>query len=418
MPADLDELAGILGRVPLFRSLPWEELRRLATLLRSLEAPPDCLLFREGEYGDYFYVLIEGRVEIIKALDSPDARLLSTRGAGEFIGEMSLFNPDGLRTASVRTQGPARLLEMRRADFDALLERQPKLAYEMVRVVSERMKASENDALSDLSNRNRQLQEAYENLKAAQAELVEKEKLERELELARQIQMSVLPAALPVVEGFEFGALMAPARAVGGDFYDFIPLGGGKLGVAVGDVTDKGIPAAILMAQTFALLHAEASRADSPAQALQRVNANLLEMNARGLFVTVLYGELEAEGRCFRYARAGHVPPICAGPNGGAALLRVGLGQPLGILEDPQLDQNAVQLPPGSLLLLYTDGATEESNLQGEYFGEARLRRALESAASRVAGDIPALIYRELENFKGSASLSDDVTLIAVRSLL
>ena len=417
MPPDIDELAGILGRVPLFQRLPWEELRRLASILRLLEVPPDRVLFREGEYGDCFYVILAGMVEIFKGLDSHEARLLSTRGAGQFIGEMSLFNLDGLRTASVRTQSPTRLLEMRRADFDALLERQPKLAYEMVRVLSGRMKASENEALSDLNERNRQLQEAYENLKAAQAELVEKEKLERELELARQIQMSVLPASLPVVDGFEFGALMVPARAVGGDFYDFIPLGGGRLGVAVGDVTDKGIPAAILMAQTFALLHAEASRADSPAQALQRVNANLLEMNARGLFVTVLYGELETGTRWFRYARAGHVPPIFSPPTQGTALLAVKEGQPLGILEVPQLDQNAVQLPVGSLLLLYTDGATEECNLQGEYFGEARLMRALESAAKQAVKDIPAFIYKELESYKGSAYLSDDVTFIAIRSL-
>ena len=126
--------------------------------------------------------------------------------------------------------------------------------------------------------------------------------------------MSVLPEALPTVENYEFGALIAPARAVGGDFYNILPIGRSRLAVVIGDVTDKGVPAAIFMAQTHALLQAEAGHGRSPRDTLLRVNKQLLRMNARGMFVTVLYGMLDIRTGEFCYARAGHeLPLLCRG---------------------------------------------------------------------------------------------------------
>src|SRR5215211_4859733 len=122
-----------IGQVPLFAALPHSELELLAETLRQSAIPRDTILFHEGDYGDRFYIVLEGQIEIVKALGTPEERLLGMRGPGEFIGEMSLFQRDGLRTASVRTRLATRLLEMSRGDFDALLHRQPSLAYEMVR---------------------------------------------------------------------------------------------------------------------------------------------------------------------------------------------------------------------------------------------------------------------------------------------
>src|SRR5437870_2163203 len=126
----------LIGQVPLFASLPQGEIYHLAETLRQMTIAPDTILFHEGDYGDRFYIVLEGEIEIVRALGTVDERLMAVRGPGEFVGEMSLFNRDGLRTASVRTHIPAQLLELTRADFEALLHRQPTLAYEMVRVLS------------------------------------------------------------------------------------------------------------------------------------------------------------------------------------------------------------------------------------------------------------------------------------------
>jgi sigma-B regulation protein RsbU (phosphoserine phosphatase) len=406
----------ILAQVPLFQALPPEELRYLAGHLRAVELPPGKLLFGEGERGEHFYVVVQGLIEIVKALETAEERVLAQRGPGEFIGEMSLFDLEGLRTASVRAAVPSRLLEMSRLDFDALLSRQPRLAYQMVRVLTVRLKDSENESIRDLKTKNQLLQEAYDELKAAQAELVEKEKLERELDLARDIQMSVLPESLPVQEGYEFGALIAPARAVGGDFYNLFPIGRNRIAVLIGDVTDKGVPAAIFMAQTHALLQSEASHGRSPRDTLLRANHQLLRMNARGMFATVLYGVLDCRTGEFCYSRAGHeLPLLCVG--GQVSLPRRGPGQPLGILSRPELDQQTLLLPPGAALLLYTDGVTDTTDAEEGTFGLGRLREAFRDASQQSAQGCCEELFRVLQAYQGQAAQFDDITLVAVKCL-
>ncbi len=188
------------------------------------EVPPGTILFQEGDVGDNFYIIIQGQVEVVKALGSHEERLIALRGPSEFIGELSLINRDGLRTAGVRARGPTQLWEMTHADFDALLERQPKLAFEIVTVLGERLTSAHNASIRDLLEKNRQLQHAYDELKDAQAQIIVKERLERELQLAYEIQMSILPQTLPQLAGYDFGSCIVPARAVGGDFFDLLAL--------------------------------------------------------------------------------------------------------------------------------------------------------------------------------------------------
>jgi sigma-B regulation protein RsbU (phosphoserine phosphatase) len=171
-------------------------------------------------------------------MDTPNERLVAVRGVGQFIGEMSLLNPDGLRTASARVRREAHLLELSRDDFNALLKREPSLAYEMLSVLSRRLREAHNASISELTEKNRQLTMAYEELKAAQEQIIEKKTLERELEQAREIQISMLPTLLPKLAGFDVGARMVPARMVGGDFY-VIRLGPDNLGIVIGDVAGK-----------------------------------------------------------------------------------------------------------------------------------------------------------------------------------
>jgi sigma-B regulation protein RsbU (phosphoserine phosphatase) len=407
----------IIQKTPLFASLPPSEIHHLAETLRPVNFPAQAMLFREGDYGDLFFIVLDGEIEIIKAMDTPDEHLISVRGPGEYIGEMSLLNPDGKRTASVRAHTDVQALEMTRADFDALLHRHPKMAYEMTRVLSTRLTAADNATIRDLQEKNRQLQLAYDELRAAQAQIVEKEKLEHELQLARQIQESILPRELPKISGFDFGAKMIPTRAVGGDFFDFVPIDKDHIGIAIADVSDKGVPAAIFMALTRSLLRAEAMRSHSPNHVLQNVNSLLLEMNDAGMFVTVVYGVLNCATREFHYARAGHDEPIFIDAANKLTVPKLKPSHPLGLFPGLPLDVQRAQLAADDMLVLFTDGITEAMNSQNELFGTERLHKSLANLGRLSAQQLCERVIDDVIAYRGSAPQSDDITMVAARIL-
>lgn len=407
----------LLAQMPLFKSLPEADLRRLIAEMRILELPAESILFHEGDASDRFYVVLEGQLEIYQAMGTDEERLLAVRGGGEFIGELGLLNPDGRRTASVRSRGPARLGEMTRTGFDRIIQRRPSLAYEMARELSARMTESMAKMINVLQDKNLQLTQAYEELKAAQAQIIEKEKLERELQVAHEIQMSILPSSLPELAGYEFGAQMVPARAVGGDFYDLIPLGPDRVGVFVGDVTGKGVPAAIFMAQIHSLLHVAADLCCTPREVLERVNSQILNIGGTSLFATVLYGVLDSRSGEFAYARGGHELPMLGLNGGQVTLASWEVGQPLGFLPEPAIDEQTMIIPPGGTLLLYSDGITDGRDPQGMEFGMERLQQGLANLAGMPAQELVDQLWKNLEAHRGSGEQFDDATLVAIRSI-
>jgi len=406
----------MLRRVPLFADLPLEEIEYLAATFQPVVYDTNTLLFREGDVGDHFYIVLSGSIAIIKAMDTPDERLVGLRGPGEFVGEMSLLNQDGLRTASVRVQEDARVIEITRADFDALLYRYPTLAYSMLRVLSARLRASNDTAIQDLHEKNRRLEQAYADLQAAQAQLIEQEALARELKLAREIQESMLPQRLPHLPGFQLGARMLAARMIGGDFYDVIPLGDDRLGLVVGDVSGKGAPAALFMALTCSLLRAEASRTESPEETLRAVNRHLLTYNTQSMFVTVLFGIFHRETRRFDFVRAGHDLPLILDPHGKQHSFILGRGHPLGLFPNPALDVQTVILPPGGLLVMYSDGATEAMNQENELFGLERIVATVRQRLQATAQELCTHLLATLAVYCGDAPQSDDITLLVLRA--
>ena len=208
-----------------------------------------------------------------------------------------------------------------------------------------------------------------------------------------------------------------PARAVGGDFFDFIPISKDRVGIVIGDVADKGIPAAIFMARAHALLYAEVFQCPTPAETLMRVNNHLNKINVPNLFVTVLYGVLNRQTGHFKYARAGHELPILLSPGKPPSLVDHDLGQLLGVLEEPVFDVRSIEIPPGGMLLLYTDGLVDGVNLQGERFGYQKLL-----AETERWRDLPAQEFcdRLLESnlaYQGQVQLQDDVTRVAISSI-
>jgi serine phosphatase RsbU (regulator of sigma subunit) len=382
--------------------------------LVEVQFPAGMVIFNEGEMGDDFLVILDGTVEVIKGLGTPAEHLVANRGVGEPIGEMSMLRPGKPRSVTVRALTDVRALLMTRADFNRLLVRQPMLAYEMTRTLSDRLDQTDTENAQDLHVVNRHLQDAYSDLNAARAQLIEKEKLEHELNVARKIQASILPQVMPEVPGFAFDALMIPMRAIGGDLFDFVTIDSSHVGIAVADVSDKGIPAAIFMALTRSLLRAEALRSTSPDNVLRNVNRVLMDMNTSDMFVTAIYGVLNLETRAFVYARAGHPSPLVLKRNRGLFEPGGRSAPPLGLFDVLPLEVQALQLEPGDTLLLYTDGVTEAMNEHLEEFGsEALSRSILEIGRTAEYLSCNALVQK-LNHFRARAQQNDDITLAAV----
>jgi sigma-B regulation protein RsbU (phosphoserine phosphatase) len=251
-----------------------------------------------------------------------------------------------------------------------------------------------------------------------QKEMVGQERLEREIQLAREIQQTFLPGSVPVISGWELDVRWRPAHQVGGDFYDFFDLPGGKMGLVIADVSDKGLPAALYMAVTRTLIRATVPDFDSPAKVLERVN-NLLLLNSHdGLFVTVFYAVLDLRSGRVIYTSAGHNLPIVLRSlsrkverlsKGGPALGAIG--------EEIKLKDHTIRIENEDCLVLYTDGVTESFSPSGEIYGEDRLQRVMLESAGASARDLLDSIDQSLIEYLHGEPPGDDTTVMAVRRL-
>jgi serine phosphatase RsbU (regulator of sigma subunit) len=247
-------------------------------------------------------------------------------------------------------------------------------------------------------------------------ELLDRRRLEKELAIARDIQLSFLPESAPRVAGFDLAGTATTHDEVGGDYYDFIPVSETRLGLAIADVSGKGIPAALIMAGFRMSLLAEIRNEFAIRAVMRKVNSLLHESIERDKFVTAFYGLLDVKNRMLIYANAGHNPPIVIRRDGTIEYLAEG-GVALGVLPDAEFEDCPVELPPGDLLVLYTDGISEAESESGEQFG----RRRIEQCVSRLAGEsskaIVEAVVREVEAWTGARGPNDDLTLMVVKSL-
>jgi serine phosphatase RsbU (regulator of sigma subunit) len=390
----------LLRSIPLFSTLPDEELRFLDEGLTPAHHPAGIPLFREGEVNDRFSIIVSGELEITRLVDDSTERVLQTLKAGDYFGEMSLLFADSVRSASGRTRTPLHLLEMRRTEFGALLRRQPTLAVEILRAVVERLRAS-----------NRELVAAYRDLQAAQARLIEQERIEYELRTARQIQERMLPKALPVIGGWSLFTCWHPARTVGGDFYDCFPVGDGRVAFVIGDVTGKGIPAALVMATTCSLVRFVSEQLHTPGAMLARINDRIAADIPEKMFVTCLIGVLEPATGYLRFANAGHNLPLVRGPKGVRSLRARGM--PLGLLPEMAYEEQEAVIAPGELLMLYSDGIVEARNPQRELFGDKRLAAHL--AGWTGESELTETLCEAVSAFTGPGrEQEDDITMFVI----
>ncbi len=241
--------------------------------------------------------------------------------------------------------------------------------------------------------------------------LMERQRLVKDMEFARTVQESFLPQKMPEAAGYEFAAHYTPAQEVGGDFYDFIPLESGRLGIVIGDVSGKGIPAALYMAKLGSDLRTLAFTERGPANALYKLNNLLAERSRRGMFATLIYAELDTVGRRLTISNAGHLPILVRKRDGSVSMLRSEGGSPLGILPNMEFGQEERGIGHGDTVVFYTDGILEAMNSKEELFGLERLKAAV-GAAGPGPEAVKKSVLDAVNRFTGLSPQHDDMTLV------
>ena len=239
--------------------------------------------------------------------------------------------------------------------------------------------------------------------------------LQNELDVASGIQKSILPTAFPTSNEYQVYATMIPARNVGGDFFDVVRLESGRVGLAIADVSDKGVPAAMFMMSSRTWMKGAAISSPEPGEVLQEVNALLHEENETQMFVTVLYAVYDPESGEFTYASGGHDAPLLVRADGSSELLPLTDGIALGIIPGLEYRQHTVTISPGETLILYTDGVTEAMNGLGKQFGIERLREVFTARAPGDSREAAHMVFDAVQTFASGAAQSDDITCLTLR---
>ncbi len=251
--------------------------------------------------------------------------------------------------------------------------------------------------------------------------ITQRERMEHELEIARNVQMSLLPKKNPLAEGFDIAGVCIPALETGGDYYDFFQLGRAKIGIAIGDVSGKGVPAAIYMTLTKGILQSCANGSSSPKEVLSNLNRQMYMNIDRNSFVSVFYGVLDMEKHTIKVARAGHSPAVLTQRLSEGNRLLVPKGMAVGLEPGTKfhevLEESELQLQSGDVLTFYTDGFTEARRRDGEEFGDERMFDIILRNRDLSANVIIQKVVRAVKDFIGTHPQHDDMTMVVIRVL-
>jgi sigma-B regulation protein RsbU (phosphoserine phosphatase) len=247
-------------------------------------------------------------------------------------------------------------------------------------------------------------------------QLIEKKRLEGQLEVARQVQLELLPAGDPALAGYDISAYNFPTEEVSGDYYDWVSIYEDQIAIVIADVSGKGVPAALLMAFLRASLRAATHIGYATHISMAKVNYLLWESIERNQFVTAFYGILDGPNRTLSYSNAGHNPPLLVSPSGQHRFIERG-GLPLGMFRDTRYHEYYLSFERGDLLVLYTDGVTEANNPSGEEFGRERLADAVKANTTLSARELIATLHREVLNWTDGVGAGDDVTFFVIKAL-
>jgi serine phosphatase RsbU (regulator of sigma subunit) len=406
--ADTQATAKRLKTIPFLHGLSRAAYAALARQTRERTFKAGQLVFREGAQGSTLYIVKEGEVDIVKGRGKEEVTLAICT-AGEYFGEMSILE-GSTRSASARARADVTLIEVPGTVVTKTLLENPKLLLETTRRLSGNLRQADSRMIEGLKKKNAELRRAYKALQAAQEQIIEKKRLEYELDLARELQTGLLPRELPPIEAFRFAGRSRPAAAVGGDFYDLIPIGPNFFGLLVASVAGTGMFAAIFMALTRALVVSEGQRQLSPKMVASSVHQLLLQLAKPTMPVSLFYGVVDVRDRSMKYVNAGHAAPLLRNAGGHIESLP-GEGVMLAASLRADLEERSIGLKAGDTLVLYTDGLVTAPNAAGEPYGVGRLRAILGGETPAPDALIDA-IFADVDGYMRSLPQTADQALL------
>lgn len=391
---------GFISRCDLFRDVPYAALEQILEHCRLVEYPAGAVVLRTNE--PLHAVLVVVRGSLCVHLDGPDSEDAVDIPTGQCVGELSVADGKPV-SAWVVTAQPTQLLVIEGPVFLERLLAIPRIGRNLIVMLAERMRRGNERIVARIRG------------------AMELEALQRELDFARRIQASMLPAnpLLAGTEGVDCHGFMRAARQVGGDFYDVLPQGADRFFFAIGDVCNKGMPAALFMVQALTLLRSEAARREQDAGAqlaglARHVNDQLAVSNQAQLFVSVFCAILDIESGFLHYVNIGHNAPLIELPGTAPVFLEQPRNPIAGMVPDLVFRVGRIAFPRGSRLLLYTDGVTEAEAVDGTQFGEEAMQQLLAGHRSDAAGTVQGIVAA-VDNFAGAQPQSDDITLLLIR---
>lgn len=384
-------------QIPLFRNVKPDQLMAAVRRCHFLPLAPGSVLLTPGQTNEDIFIILAGTVTVHLGAEGPNGKGMAIP-IGQCIGEFSAI--DGMpASALVRAEDDAIVLRIPQRVFWSHMVQLPGVARNMMIALVERTRLTNQLTLE------------------AQREALELSQLRKELDLARDLQLSMLPpqgALFPEHHEIEISTLMEPATTVAGDFFDAFFVGKDKLFVCIGDVSGHGIGAALFMARTVGLLRILAYTEATPDAVLRRLNDSLTEGNESALFVTMFCGFLDVTSGLFTYSNGGHCPPLLQQAEE-IRPIPMPRGMLVGVFPSRTYRSLTLQLAPGDLLMVYTDGVTEAENTEGEPFGVQGCQRLLSEAGQAPLGDLINQLRHRLRGFTNSNHLEDDCTLLLLR---
>ena len=381
----------------LFRNIHDKRLQQVLTSCPVREFADGEVLLAPGQTNHNLFLVLSGRLSVRIGTDHAAQPLMIERG--ECVGELSIIDGKPV-SAYVTAESGCRALVVPDQVFWSQLVALPGVARNLLMILSERMRQD-----NELIIRNVRQRLQYEHI-------------EKELQTARSIQSSVLPRGYPLFPGrdeFDVFALMDPAREIGGDFYDAFLINDGKVFFTIGDVSGKGIAAALFMMKTVTLLRMEALRDVAPSEILMRVNNQLCRNNDYGMFVTVFCGILDLAHGVLAYCNGGHDAPLIGRAGAGFEFADCEGGMMLGVVEDAPSQPGYIELKPGDVVVCYTDGVTEAMNPRQEMFTQRGLRDSVAGMECAHAADLVKAVHAKIRRFAEGAPQSDDIALLALK---
>ncbi len=396
--------------------LPEEDLNVLTNTVVTSTRKANSIICREGALEHVFYIIQDGKVAFTKKMDTGE-QFLGLKGKGEFFGELGVLDR-APRAATVHAISDCKLIEIHEDTLDTILTRNPSVARAIMRGITRSMRDTDQITIAELQLKNEELAKTLDNLRAAQAELLRRERLKRDLEIAAQVHKSVLPTTFPNVPNFEFAALARPAREIGGDLYDVIPVDDENVGIVMADASGKSVQAAIYMAIVRALFLSQAQANLSTTEIAHSVHELLMKVSTAEMFVTVFYANLNHETRQMKYVRGGHDRPIYYHAATGQIHLLDIPGRFLGLLPGLIVEEDSLTFETGDVLVCYSDGATDAVRPgDNEMYGLEQLQAIVAKNGRRSAQELADIIVNDIDKFRDGEDQPDDLTLLVTKAI-